>query len=121
MRPPFCFIDNSNMNYSAHLDNPQAVKDWKLTLSDEELQAYQQGQLSAIAQVLGQIRESKIKMFNEIHAIDDEGGSKTARFRLRERIRILDAYDRHYSKLFDYYSDRADFPALLTLVEEEYA
>lgn len=109
------------MKYSAHLDNPLAVREWKQTLSEEELQAYQQGQLAAVAQVLGQIRESKIKMLNQIHEIDDEGGSKRSRFQMKERIRILDAYDRHYVKMYEYLADRSDVPALLTFVEEEYA
>lgn len=82
-----------------YLDNPQSVKQWIESLSPSEKALFDQGYLAALGGLIEQLRDSKIKILNRLHQVEEMDETENIKANLTARLRILEIYDEYYEKI----------------------
>lgn len=121
LRTLLCLLDNESiMGYNVHFDNPSQVSAWISTLTPEQRQIFNQGQIHSYTLLIDQIRQSKIKLLNKWHKLEEEEETGQVPF-IESRIELLDIYEEFYQRRVDRMNDRLEAPSLLTSTDPEYA
>lgn len=82
-----------------YLDNPNAVKRWIETLTPSERALFDQGYLAALGGLIEQLRDSKIKILNRLHEMEEVEEDDKMKSHLNSRLKLLDIYDSYYEKI----------------------
>lgn len=89
-----------------HLDNLGGIERWLETLDEEETAIYEQGFQAGLAKLISQFRQSKIKLLEKLCGLEWEDGSNADKIQVEAKIKLLDIYDDHYSKMLERLSER---------------